>query len=157
MRWRSTAHHPAVRHEHMARVHTTDRNKHGKISVCAIAEAFGKERFFANFSGRLVVSRFGGGKRQGALTVGNMAANGVLELRDRLVDGKRVRNVLGALNTQRVGAEAVNGSQTEASAGLDSRCGFVAAYFSSRRVQLVSSALPSAFAPSAPTSLRSRL
>ena len=121
MRWRSTAHHPAVRHEHMARVHTTDRNKHGKISVCAIAEAFGKERFFANFSGRLVVSRFGGGKRQGALTVGNMAANGVLELRDRLVDGKRVGNVLGALNTQRVGAEAVNGSQTEASAGPDDR------------------------------------
>ena len=59
--------------------------------------------------------------RQGALTVGERACGGVLELGEGLIDGKGLRNVPCALCTDAVVEQTASESQTETSGGADSR------------------------------------
>ena len=82
------------------------------------------EMYFAPSSPSLLTERLQTGvkrTRQRALTTGKRACGGVLEGREGRVLLQALGKVLGGLRVELVGAEAVNGSQTEASAGLNSR------------------------------------
>ena len=118
---RSTAHDPAVGHEHMARVHAAHRNRrHGKGVRDCRTQLLTQKTFFL-LCREVWLFRAGECQRQRVLTVGIEAWGSVLDALQRLIDLEHVGDVLCTLSPQIIERDAANESQIRVLGGADSR------------------------------------